>query len=97
MEWGSSQHIDVDRAPPDARPMTNTDELLFAFSHEPVRTRVGRRETFELLDRFVDPGTMIDTATTTRSGTPDASGDKRTRDRGLVVARLSRTGSLLGN
>ncbi len=72
--------------------MTNTDHLRFALGTIPFGTAVGRRETFDLLDRFVDAGgTMIDTANNYPFWYPGCSGDESERVIGdWLVARRSR-------
>ena len=76
--------------------MTNT--LRFALGTIPFGTTVGRRETFDLLDRFVDAGgTMIDTANNYPFWYPGCTGDESERVIGdWLVARRSRDRVVLG-
>ena len=78
--------------------MTDTDRLRFALGTIPFGTVVGRRETFELLDRFVDAGgTMIDTANNYPFWYPGCTGDESERMIGdWLVARRSRDRVVLG-
>jgi aryl-alcohol dehydrogenase-like predicted oxidoreductase len=78
--------------------MTNTDHLRFALGTIPFGTAVGRRETFDLLDRFVDAGgTIIDTANNYPFWYPGCSGDESERVIGdWLVARRSRERVVLG-
>jgi aryl-alcohol dehydrogenase-like predicted oxidoreductase len=78
--------------------MTNTDHLRFALGTIPFGTAVGRRETFDLLDRFVDAGgTMIDTSNNYPFWYPGCSGDESERVIGdWLVARRSRERVVLG-
>lgn len=78
--------------------MTNTDYLHFALGTIPFGTAVGRRETFDLLDRFVDAGgTMIDTANNYPVWMPGCTGDESERVIGdWLVARRSRDRVVLG-
>jgi aryl-alcohol dehydrogenase-like predicted oxidoreductase len=78
--------------------MTNTDGLRFALGTIPFGTTVARRETFELLDRFVAAGgTMIDTANNYPFWYPGCSGDESECVIGdWLVARRSRDRVVLG-
>ena len=78
--------------------MTDTDRLRFALGTIPFGATVGRRETFDLLDRFVDAGgTMIDTANNYPFWMPGRTGDESERVIGdWLIARRSRDRVMLG-
>jgi aryl-alcohol dehydrogenase-like predicted oxidoreductase len=78
--------------------MTNTDDLRFALGTIPFGTTLGRQDTFDLLDRFVDAGgTMIDTANNYPFWYDGCTGDESECVIGdWLAARRSRDRVMLG-